>query len=293
MAIMEKIFTGKTIDDAVLNACEELGVSKDNLVYEIVELETKGLFGRIKKPASIKVSDNSGPEEFISSYLKELFLKMGVSSYDESVEIDGNIVNISLSGDDIDCYTKRNTDIVEALQFILAVTVNKIYDGNYKITLNINDYREKSASRLEALAVKTAKQVQKTKRKVTLKPMTPYQRRIVHSKLHDFENITTFSVGAEPNRKVVIAYDGPDRPLVKKEGGEVRSSGNRNSERRGGGRPFDPSGLDKDRPRRRNNNGGDRRRSSAPSAPKPVEKVKVLFPGHIVDNEENKSNFAE
>lgn len=287
---MDKIFTGKTIDDAVFNACEELGVSKDNLVYEILEIETKGLFGRIKKPASIKVSDNSGPENFISGYLKELFLKMGISDYEENVEIDGNIVNVSLKGDEIDCYTKRNTDIVEALQFILAVTVNKLFDGNYKITLNINDYREKSTSRLEALAVKTAKQVQKTKRKVTLKPMTPYQRRIIHSRLHDFENITTFSVGAEPNRKVVIAYDGPDRPLVKREEG-ARPSGKRNSER-GGGRPFDPSGLDKDRPRRRNN-GGDRRRNNSQSAPKPVEKVKVLFPGHIVENDENKSNFAE
>mgnify|MGYP002586617609 FL=1 len=72
MAIMEKIFTGKTIDDAVLNACEELGVSKENLSYEVVEVETKGLFGRIKKPASIKVNEQSGPEGFISSYLRPL-----------------------------------------------------------------------------------------------------------------------------------------------------------------------------------------------------------------------------
>lgn len=292
MAIMEKIFTGKTIDDAVLNACEELGVSKENLSYEVVEVETKGLFGRIKKPASIKVTEQSGPEGFISSYLKDLFLKMGVSHYEENIEVNENVVNIQLNGDEIDCYTKRNTDIVESLQFILAVTVNKVLDGNYKITLNINDYKEKSTARLEALAVKTAKQVQRTKRKVTLKAMTPYQRRIVHSRLHDFENITTFSVGTEPNRKVVIAYDGPDKPFVKREDGgkssERRNYGERNSDRRGGGRPFNSSALDSGRPRRRNDN-----RSRTPAEPQPVEKVKVLFPGHIVENEENKSNFAE
>ncbi len=215
---------------------------------------------------------------------------MGVSHYEENIEVNENVVNIQLNGDEIDCYTKRNTDIVESLQFILAVTVNKVLDGNYKITLNINDYKEKSTARLEALAVKTAKQVQRTKRKVTLKAMTPYQRRIVHSRLHDFENITTFSVGTEPNRKVVIAYDGPDKPFVKKEDGGRSSErrNERNSDRRGGGRPFNSSALDSGRPRRRNDN-----RGRTPAAPKPVEKVKVLFPGHIVENEENKSNFAE
>lgn len=294
---MDKIFTGKTIEDALKNACDALGVSQENLFYEIVEYPSKGFLGIGGKPASIKVPDTSSPEDYISTYLKDLFLKMGVSDYDENIEINENIINIQLDGEEIGYYTKKNTDIVDSLQFLLAVSVNKAFDGNYKVTLNINDYKQKSASRLETLAVKTAKQVLRTKKKVTLGAMSPYQRRIVHSRLHEFENITTFSIGTEPNRKVVVAYDGPDKPLVRREDGTpetgrrnagsapARRNGGRSSSERGGGKPFNPGALGHNsRPPRRREE-----RPSAPAAPK-VEKIKVLYPGPGADSGE-KSDF--
>ena len=93
---------------------------------------------------------------------------------------------------------------------LISLSINKETGKHYKISLNINDYKEKTKTRLEALAMKIAGQVEKSHRKVTLNAMSSYQRRIIHSKLQEVENITTFSVGEEPNRKVVIAYNGPD-----------------------------------------------------------------------------------
>lgn len=247
---MDKIFKGKTIDEAVKNACEALGVSEDSLFYEVVDLPAKGFLGIGSKLASIKIPGTDDPESYINDYLKELFFKMGISDYNQIVEIkDGNIVNISLEGEEIGYYTHKNTDIVDSLQFLLALSLNREFENkNYKVTLNINDYKEKTTSRLESLAVKTAKQVLRNKRKVTLRPMSAYQRRIVHSKLHEFENITTFSIGEEPNRRVVIAYDGPDRalprdsegkPVFEKKGSDKKTSGRKNH----GGRVSEKNGL--------------------------------------------------
>lgn len=274
---MDKFFTGKTIDDAVLKACESLNISQESISYEIVEMPSKGFLGIGNKPAKIKVSDQNGPKEYVSNYLKELFFLMGISDYEESIDFEENIINIQLNGEKIGYYTQRNTDVVESLQFLIAVTVNKEFDGNFKITLNINDYREKSSERLENLALKTAKQVLKNKRKITLRSMSSYQRRIIHSKLHDIENITTFSVGTEPNRKVVVAYDGPDKPLSLNEKGTVgkKNFDNRNKKSRGGGKPFNPSKLNKSE-------------FSSKKEDKKVEKVKILYPGP--GSEENKSD---
>ena len=148
---MDKIFKGKTIDEAVKNACEALGVSEDNLFYEVVDLPAKGFLGIVSKLASIKIPGTDDPESYINDYLKELFSKMGVSDYNQIVEIkDENIVNIRLEGEEIGYYTHKNTDIVDSLQFLLALSLNREFENkNYKVTLNINDYKEKTTSRPE------------------------------------------------------------------------------------------------------------------------------------------------
>lgn len=301
---MDKTFTGKTLDDAVAKACEYLGIPQEGFYdYEIVSEPTKGFLGIGSKPAVIKIQDGKNSvdtekygvvgkndaEVFLSEYLRKLLSKMGVSEYDESVELNDNVINIHLKGEELNFYTKKNSDIVESLQFLLAVTVNKVFDSSYKVTLNFNDYKEKSAARLEALAVKTADRVLKTKKKVTLQPMSSYQRRIVHAKLHDAENITTFSVGSEPNRKVVIAYDGPDRPFMKKESDGNQSFDSRSRSNRGGGKPFNPAGLNKSRSPRRNNE----RRPVSEAPSQRVEKVKVLYPGPGFDGNDGSSGFGE
>jgi hypothetical protein len=188
---------------------------------------------------------------------------------------------------------------------MLAITVNKKYDEHYKVTFNINDYKEKSVSRVEAVAVKAAKSVQRTRRKVILFPMSAYQRRIVHSKLQGFDNITTYSIGTEPERKVVVAYqyaEGEARPVKggknggkgrrnynnnnseniegreKTEGSENRYTGKgRNGYRSNGGRYNGRNSQNRGSGR---NYDGARRTENVPAAPQ-QSKIKLLYQGSV------------
>lgn len=250
---MEKIISGKTIDDAVEQACAELKLDKSELRYEIVEMEKKGFLGLGSKPALIKVIYSGTPERYLSDYIKGFFALLGITEYEEEINLseDGQIT-VQLNGDALEEYTGKGCNIVDSLQYLLVMSLNKQSEERYRLTLNINDYKEKSAERLKALAQKTAKKVLATKRKYTLTPMSSFQRRIIHSELAGFdENITTYSVGEEPNRKVVVAYTGSDRAPAAR-----RSSGgpNRRPGRRNGGYNRGGSGRD--------------RRSSRPSTPK-------------------------
>lgn len=218
---MEKTFTGKTIEEAVEAAAKELGVSQDSFSYEIVEMPKKGFFGLGSVPAKINVKYEISAEDKVEQYLSGLFNIIGLEGCKTSIAVEEDNININIEGEAADIFLRKQGDAIEALQMIIALSVNHENDSKYKVSLNINDYREKSKERLEALAARIARQVQKTHKRVTLNPMSAYQRRIIHTRLQDEPNITTFSVGSEPNRKVVIAYQGEDgeqRPQKKNNG---------------------------------------------------------------------------
>ena len=296
---MIKEFEGKTVEEAVEAACNALNLTTDDFSYEIKEMPTKGFLGIGAKNAVITVTVNDDPKYYLSSYLKELFGYMNVSDYTEEIEItDDKLINIQLNGDVLNEFTERNSDIVDAIQFMLAITVNKKYDEHYKVTFNINDYKEKSVSRVEAIAVKTAKNVQRSRRKIILFPMSAYQRRIVHSRLQSFDNITTYSIGTEPERKVVVAYQYPDGQKEKRnynslnkqnrgnnyrsrsgeegqernENSENKYRNNRNGYRSNGGR-YNRNGQNRGQGR---SYGGAQRTEETPAAPQP-SKIKVLY----------------
>jgi len=155
---MIKDFEGKTVEEAVEVACRELNLTTDDFSYEVKELPTRGFLGIGAKNAVITVTIDDDPKNYLSNYLRELFGFMNVTGYTESIEItEDKLINIQLNGDILDPFTERHSDIVDAIQFMLAITVNKKYDEHYKVTFNVNDYKEKSVSRVEAIAVKTAK----------------------------------------------------------------------------------------------------------------------------------------
>lgn len=300
---MRKDFEGKTVEEAVEVACRELKLSRDDFSYEIKEMPTKGFLGIGAKNAVITVTVEEDPAAYLSGYLKELFGFMNASDYTESIEItEDKLINIQLNGECLNQFTERHTDIVDSVQFMLAITVNKKFDEHYKVTFNINDYKEKSVSRVEAVAVKAAKSVQRSRRKIILFPMSAYQRRIVHSKLQGFDNITTYSIGSEPERKVVVAYQYPDGEKPAKggrnggkghsknysnrnveasegqensEGSENRYSGkSRGGYRSNGGRYNGRGGQN--RGSGKNYGGAQRSESSAPVAPQ-QSKIKMLY----------------
>ncbi len=223
---MEKIYKGKTIEEAVAKACEELGLTADEISQEVLELGSKGFLGIGAKEASVKITYTPDPCQCVREYIEGLFEKMGIEDVAIDITTEKDTVVIQITGDNANLLMKNRGEGVDALQLLLSLIVNRDCGEYYKISFNVNDYKEKTRNRLEALAVKTATQVVKNRRKTTLPPMTSFQRRIIHSKLQDFENVTTYSIGEDPNRRVVVSYSGEDGPAPRPDRGP-RKGGNR------------------------------------------------------------------
>ncbi|MBO5214204.1 MAG: Jag N-terminal domain-containing protein [Clostridia bacterium] len=209
---MEKIYKGKTIEDAVAKACKELGLTTDDFSQEVLELGAKGFLGIGSKDAVVKITYTPDVCQCVRDYLEGLFEKMGIDDVALDITLEKETVLIQVTGDNANLLMKNRGEGVDALQLLLSLIVNRDCGEYYKISFNVNDYKEKTKNRLEALAIKTATQVVKNRRKTTLPPMTSFQRRIIHAKLQDFEKVTTYSVGEDPNRRVVVSYTGEDGP---------------------------------------------------------------------------------
>lgn len=235
---MEKIFKGKTIEEAVKKACEELGLTTDDFSQEVLELGSKGFLGIGAKDAEVKITYTPDACQCVRDYVEGLFGKMGIEDVALDITLQKDTVVVQVTGDNANLLMKNRGEGVDALQLLLSLIVNRDCGEYYKISFNVNDYKEKTKNRLEALAIKTATNVVKNRRKTTLPPMTSFQRRIIHAKLQDFENVTTYSVGEDPNRRVVVSYCGEDGPAPRPDRGPRK--GNRND--RGGRRDSNRGG---------------------------------------------------
>lgn len=143
--------------------------------------------------------------EFLESVLKV----MGVDAKLESrVDRSENTVHIELSGENMGFVIGRRGETLDALQYLTTIVTNKKEDSRWRVTLDTENYREKRTASLIALANKTANQAVKTGKSIALEPMSPQERRIIHSALQDNKAVTTFSTGQEPRRKIVIAPQG-------------------------------------------------------------------------------------
>ncbi len=250
---MEKIYKGKTIEDAVAKACEELGLTADDFSQEVIELGSKGFLGIGAKEAAVKITYTPDPCQCVRDYLEGLFEKIGIEDVALDITTQKETVVIQVTGDNANLLMKNRGEGVDALQLLLSLIVNRDCGEYYKISFNVNDYKEKTKDRLEALAIKTANQVVKNRRKTTLPPMTSFQRRIIHAKLQDFEKVTTYSVGEDPNRRVVVSYTGEDGPAPRPNRGAGKTNrsdrGRRDGNRGGKGGYSKRSNADR-RPRR-------------------------------------------
>lgn len=253
---MEKIYKGKTIEEAVSKACEELGLTTDEISQEVLDLGSKGFLGIGAKEACVKISFTPDACRCVREYLEGLFEKMGIDDAVMDITMEKDTVIIQVTGESSNILMKNRGEGVDALQLLLSLIVNRDCGEYYKISFNVNDYKEKTKNRLEALALKTAAQVVRARRKTTLPPMTSFQRRIIHSKLQDYQDITTYSIGEDPNRRVVVSYCGADGPAPRPDRGN-RGGASRSPRREGGNRSDRKGGygnkrsFDRDRKPRR------------------------------------------
>lgn len=201
----EIITTGKTVDQAIEDACSQLNVSREEAEFEIIDLPKKGLFGLKTYPAKVRVFVKESKEETAVEYVTSILKAMGAKDFTTEVKKEGDSLNITLQGDDLGFVIGRRGETIDAIQYLASLAINRL-DGDYmRITIDSGNFREKREKTLESLARRLARNVVKTGRSVTLEPMNPYERRIIHSTVSTVEGALSSSVGEEPNRRVVIS----------------------------------------------------------------------------------------
>lgn len=195
--------TGKTVDEAVDLALSELNASKEDVDVEVLEEPAKGLLGIGAKPALVRVTLKDKRNEIIDEFLQKVAGFMNISLKNTISENDGRI-SVNMEGNDMGLLIGYRGETLEALQTLLAVVANKGAEDYIKIDLDAENYREKRKETLKNLATKKAYEAVKYNKNITLEPMNAYERRIIHMALQDNDKVTTYSIGEEPYRKIVI-----------------------------------------------------------------------------------------
>jgi len=236
---MEVIAYGATTEEAIENGCKELGLTRDDVMFEVIELpksKTFGLFGGSPASVRVYVETEDEPEEEIeeeieelpaqtenhisaaddsevaeqaqkaADYLLSIISAMGLKNITVEIEPneDGNGVSLNLKGENLGAVIGRRGETLAALQYLVSLAANNSGDEYFRIAINIGNYREKREGSLENLAKKTALRSLKIGRNLALDPMNPYERRIVHTAVQSVEGATSWSVDEGSKRHVVI-----------------------------------------------------------------------------------------
>ena len=195
--------TGKTVQEAVDMALEELQCDRDNVDIEVLEEGTKGIFGFGSKVAKVRVTVKESNSEKAREFLLSVFEKMNVEA-EIIAEEDEDSILLKIKGDDIGIIIGRRGETLDSLQYLTSLVVNKSKEGYKRVVIDIENYRQKREETLVKLAYRLADRVVKYKKNITLEPMNPYERRVIHSSRQNHKYVETYSVGEEPNRKIII-----------------------------------------------------------------------------------------
>ena len=204
--IMEFIeVSAKTVADAITEACQKLEVTSDKLEYVVVEEGSSGFLGIGSKPAIIKAKTKSSIADIAKDFLKDVFAAMNmVVAVDVKYDEDNKNLDVDLSGDEMGVLIGKRGQTLDSIQYLLSLVVNKESEEYIRVKVDTEDYRKRRKETLENLAKNIAYKVKRTKRPVSLEPMNPYERRIIHSALQNDKYVTTHSEGEEPFRRVVV-----------------------------------------------------------------------------------------
>lgn len=200
--------SAKTVNDAITEACQKLGVTSDKLDYSVIEEGSNGFLGIGSRPAVIKarvLQVELSTEDLAKKFLSDVFAAMQLEvvitlDYKEAERE----LSIDLSGDDMGVLIGKRGQTLDSLQYLVSLVVNKDVDDYIRVKVDTENYRERRKETLENLAKNIAYKVKRTRRPVSLEPMNPYERRIIHSALQNDKYVTTHSEGEEPFRKVVV-----------------------------------------------------------------------------------------
>lgn len=198
--------TAKTVEEAVTKALVELETTSDQLEYEVIDKGSTGFLGIGAKPVMIRAHKKETVADKAMDFLSKIFEAMGLevsitSAYNEEEQE----LSINLEGDDMGILIGKRGQTLDSLQYLASLIVNKDTEGYLRVKLDTENYRERRKDTLETLAKNISYKVKRTKRPVSLEPMNPYERRIIHAALQNDRYVTTRSEGEEPFRHVVVA----------------------------------------------------------------------------------------
>ena len=197
--------TGKTVEDSLTEASVQLATTSDKIEYEVVEKGSTGFLGIGSKDAVIKVRLKASTQDLVKEFLSSVFdaMKMEVEII-VNVSEENKLVEVELKGDDMGVLIGKRGQTLDSLQYLTSHSLNKHSDNYYRVKVDTEDYRKRRKETLENLASNIAYKVKKTKRSVSLEPMNPFERRVIHSALQNDKYVTTHSEGEEPYRHVVV-----------------------------------------------------------------------------------------
>lgn len=250
--------TGKSVEDAFMNAIVELETTSDNIGYDVIDKGSNGILGFGSRPAKIKAwvkseveaekkaeeekaaevksteaaapaansdkadvtSDNSDEvlsephkkmvvtcdvDKVIRDFLDNMFKAMDMDvNIDIKINEEEGCVNVELGGDEMGLLIGKRGQTLDSLQYLVSLVANKEADGYFRVKLDAENYRARRKETLESLAKNIAYKVKRTRKPVSLEPMNPYERRIIHSALQNDKYVSTRSEGEEPFRHVVV-----------------------------------------------------------------------------------------
>jgi len=244
--IREVIATGRTVDAAIDAGCEQLGLPRDEIDFEIIDMPHKGFLGLSQTPAKVRIfkeepdievaepaprtPDLDGKIEAARQYVLDIVQAMGLDQITVTASQEDNNVTLKINGDVSGVAIGRRGETLDALQYLTGLAANRVEGDYLRVVIDSGNYRERRRNTLEQLAKKLAAAVIKTGRNTTLEPMNPYERRIIHATISEIEGVTSASVGEEPNRCVIISSTNP-RPQQQSDRYESRPKNNRPNNR--------------------------------------------------------------
>jgi len=253
--------SGRTEDEALKAALDELGLERDDVSVEIIERAKSGFLGIGANPAVIRVSyevpdepkkqaeivkeqkvapveekaaapavetvvvEATGEDaEAVKAFLTGLLGRMEINADIALTAREDGGINVNLAGPGMGAIIGRRGETLDAIQHLTNYVVNRGKEKHMHISVDAENYRAKREESLVHLAQKMAAKVIKYKRSMALEPMNSYERHVIHTALQDYPDVSTSSTGTEPNRRVVISYDRANDTR--------RSNGPRNNDRR-------------------------------------------------------------
>lgn len=201
MKIVEK--SGRTVDEAVAAALEELSLPSHRVKVEVLDEGKGGFLGIGAKPALVRVTPTESRRDRVERFLQEVCAAMGVDVAISMVE-QSEYLHVDVTGAEAGILIGHHGQTLDAMQYLVNLVASKVGDDGQRVLLDVEDYRKRREETLTRLATRLAERVKRNGESMALEPMSAHERRVIHLALQENPDVVTTSEGEEPFRRVVI-----------------------------------------------------------------------------------------